>query len=177
MDVSGFFAINDTYTGFGIMELNMKINWKMMAERGGIAALVISGTALLASLLGMRGPWGVDASWVAIVLCGLPICAEAAEGLFKRFDIKADVLVALALIASVATREYFAAGEVALIMQIGSLLEDYTSGKAREGIEKLIRLKPRTAHVLRGGQETGKAGSEEIGVRSEVCHPERSEGS
>lgn len=164
MDVSGFFAINDTYTGFGIMELNMKINWKMMAERGGIAALVISGTALLASLLGMRGPWGVDASWVAIVLCGLPICAEAAEGLFKRFDIKADVLVALALVASVCAGEYFAAGEVAFIMKLGELLEDFTVDRAKAGIERLVRLTPVTARrLLEDGEELVEASSVRVG--------------
>ena len=113
-----------------------------------ILSLVLSITGLLKNVL------PIDVAWIAIVLCGVPILVGAFRGLVFEHDIKADVLVALALIASVATREYFAAGEVALIMQIGSLLEDYTSGKAREGIEKLIRLKPRTAHVLRGGQET-----------------------
>ena len=48
----------------------------------------------------------------------------------------------------------FAAGEVALIMQIGSLLEDYTSGKARASIEKLINLTPQTARVIRDGKES-----------------------
>ena len=110
-----------------------------------ILSLVLSITGLLKNVL------PIDVAWIAIVLCGVPILVGAFRGLVFEHDIKADVLVALALIASVATREYFAAGEVALIMQIGSLLEDYTSGKAREGIEKLIRLKPRTAHVLRGG--------------------------
>ncbi len=113
-----------------------------------ILSLVLSITGLLKNVL------PIDVAWIAIVLCGVPILVGAFRGLVFEHDIKADVLVALALIASVATREYFAAGEVALIMQTGSLLEDYTSGKAREGIEKLIRLKPRTAHVLRGGQET-----------------------
>ena len=36
-----------------------------------------------------------------MILCGIPILKEAAEGLVTRFDIKADVLVSLALIASV----------------------------------------------------------------------------
>ena len=36
------------------------------------------------------------------------------------FDIKADVLVSIALIASVIIGEDFAAGEVAFIMQLGA---------------------------------------------------------
>jgi len=92
-----------------------------------------------------------DIAWAAIILCGIPILAGAFKGVIFEHDIKADLLVSLALIASVATREFFAAGEVALIMQIGSLLEDFTSGKARAGIEKLISISPQTARVLRDG--------------------------
>ena len=35
-----------------------------------------------------------------IILCGIPIILEAVIGLVTEFDIKADVLVSLALIAS-----------------------------------------------------------------------------
>ena len=66
------------------------------------------------------------------------------------FDIKADVLVSLALIASVCIGETFAAGEVAFIMQLGALLEELTVARARAGIEKLVHLTPQTARVLRG---------------------------
>ena len=58
-----------------------------------------------------------------------------------------------ALIASVAIGEDFAAGEVAFIMQLGSLLEELTVAKARAGIEKLVHLTPQTARVLRNGKE------------------------
>ena len=94
-----------------------------------------------------------DPAWLAILLCGVPILLEAFIGLVTAFDIKADVLVSLALIASVAIGETFAAGEVAFIMQLGALLEDLTVARARAGIEKLVRLTPRTARVLRGGTE------------------------
>ena len=86
--------------------------------------------------------------------CGTPILVGAFKGVVFEHDIKADLLVSLALIASAATGENFAAGEVALIMQIGSLLEDYTSGKAGESIEKLIKLTPQTARVIRDGKES-----------------------
>ena len=110
-----------------------------------VAALILSITGVLKNIL----PF--DIAWVAIILCGIPILTGAFKGVIFEHDIKADLLVSLALIASVATREFFAAGEVALIMQIGSLLEDYTSGKAREGIEKLIKISPQTARVMRDG--------------------------
>lgn len=68
------------------------------------------------SLSGVQ-PFSFDIAWVAIILCGLPIILEAVIGLVTAFDIKADVLVSMALIASVCIGEYFAAGEVALIMR------------------------------------------------------------
>ena len=60
----------------------------------------------------------------------------------------------MALIASVIIGEYFAAGEVAFIMQLGALLEDLTVAKARAGIERLVGLTPRTARVIKGNVET-----------------------
>ena len=121
--------------------------------RKDIALLVISGIAVIGSLLKIQ-PFPFDLSWIAIILCGIPIILEAVIGLVTEFDIKADVLVSLALIASICIREDFAAGEVAFIMQLGGLLEELTVAKARAGIEKLVHLTPQTARVLRGGAET-----------------------
>ena len=58
------------------------------------------------------------------VLCSLPIILDAVIGLVTAFDIKADVLVSLALIASICIGQDFTAGEVAFIMQLGALLEE-----------------------------------------------------
>ena len=117
-----------------------------------IALLVLGGGAVGLSLLGVQ-PFPFDIAWIAIVLCGLPILLEAVIGLVTAFDIKADVLVSLALIASVCIGEYFAAGEVAFIMQLGALLEDLTVARARAGIEKLVHLTPQTARRLEGDRE------------------------
>ena len=81
-------------------------------------------------------------------------------GLVTEFDIKADVLVSLALIASVCIREDFAAGEVAFIMQLGGLLEELTVAKARAGIEKLVHLTPQTARII--GHQGKKNADEKI---------------
>jgi heavy metal translocating P-type ATPase len=127
-----------------------------LLELGGVKKdvtfLVISGVALLLSLTGkVNLPFNI--AWVAIILCGVPIIMEAIIGLITAFDIKADVLVSLALIASVCIGEDFAAGEVAFIMQIGALLEDLTVAKARAGIEKLVKLTPQTARIIFDGTE------------------------
>ena len=115
--------------------------------------LVLSAFSLLVSFLHI-GNLGIDMAWVAIILCGLPIVKGAIEGLITEFDIKADVLVAIALVASVLIGETFAAGEVAFIMTLGALLEEHTVAKARAGIEKLVNLTPPTARVVRNGIES-----------------------
>jgi len=117
-----------------------------------IIMLVISGVSLIISMVvGESLP--VSIAWIAIILCGIPIIIEAFIGLVRDHDITADVLVALALIASVCIGEFFAAGEVAFIMQLGGLLEDLTVNRARASIENLVKLTPRTARILRDGKE------------------------
>lgn len=108
-----------------------------------ITCLVLSGIALILSGFHIQIA-GIDAAWIAVILCGIPIIMEAVIGLVTAFDIKADVLVSMALIASLIIGEYFAAGEIAFIMQIGALLEDVTVAKARSGIENWFIL----LHVL-----------------------------
>ena len=130
--------------------------------------LVLSAAALGCSIAGVS-PVPFDMAWVAIVLCGVPILLEAFIGLVTAFDIKADVLVSLALIASVIIGEDFAAGEVAFIMQLGALLEELTVARARAGIEKLVRLTPRTARRLtEGGEEIVPAEQVRVGDRLRV---------
>lgn len=145
---------------------------EQLLEWGGVrkdvTCLVLGGAALLASLFGWQ-PLPFDLAWVAIVLCGVPIVLEAVIGLVTAFDIKADVLVSLALIASVCIGEDFAAGEVAFIMQLGALLEDLTVAKARAGIEKLVHLTPRTARVIQAeGEKVIPAEQVQVGQRLRV---------
>lgn len=120
--------------------------------RKDILLLVISGVSIICSLLHVQ-PFPFDLAWFAVILCGFPIILEAIIGLVTAFDIKADVLVSLALIASICIGETFAAGEVAFIMQLGALLEELTVAKARAGIEKLVHLTPQIARVLQMDKE------------------------
>lgn len=131
-------------------EIKKLLNWGGVKKE--LAFLFISAAALIISVFDLI-PLPFDAAWAAIILCGIPIILEAVIGLLTAFDIKADVLVALALIAAVIIGQYFAAGEVAFIMQLGALLETLTVKKARAGIEKLVHLKPQTARLITGEGE------------------------
>ncbi|MCR4894922.1 MAG: HAD-IC family P-type ATPase, partial [Eubacteriales bacterium] len=113
---------------------------------------VFSALSIAASLF-FKGSFPFDPAWIAVTLCGVPIVFESVTALIKRFDIKADLLVSIAIVASLIIGEVFAAAEVAFIMQLGSALEAMTVRKARNGIGELISLKPRTARVIREGKE------------------------
>lgn len=101
-----------------------------------------------------------DLAFIAVVLCGYPIVVGAFENLIKKKKITASLLVTVALVASIVIKEYFAAGEVALIMQIGDFLESLTVRKAKSGIKELLSLAPDTACLLRDGEEVTVKSSE-----------------
>lgn len=111
-----------------------------LLEWGGIkkdiTLLVISGIALLFSIFEVIPQMPFDIAWVAIILCGVPIILEAVIGLVTAFDIKADVLVSLALIASICIHEDFAAGEV----KIGAFEMKATKVGENSSIRRMIRL-------------------------------------
>ena len=96
-------------------------------EKIDLSLIAISSASLLASFL-----LSMDyLSWIAVILCGIPIFKECIEGLISEFDIKADLLVTIAIIASIIIGEVFAAGEIATIMAIGGFLEEFTVSKTR----------------------------------------------
>ena len=114
-----------------------------------ILLIIISAISLIASF-----SLSLDyISWIAVLLCGTPIFKECIEGLITEFDIKADLLVSIAIIASVIIGEVFAAGEIATIMAIGGFLEEYTVSKTQGRIGKLIKMTPQFATRIKNNIE------------------------
>ena len=114
-----------------------------------IALIAISTISLIASFI-----LSLDyISWIAVLLCGIPIFKECYEGLTTEFDIKADLLVSMAIIASIIIGEVFAAGEIATIMAIGGFLEEYTVSKTQGRIEELVKMAPQVATRIKNGIE------------------------
>jgi len=106
------------------------LSWFKSSSCLTLLGVLVSGVALALSFAGLSAGLPFDAAWLAIACCGAPIVAGAARALVCERDVKADLLVSMAIVASILIKEYFAAGEVALIMQVGTLLEDYTAGRA-----------------------------------------------
>jgi heavy metal-(Cd/Co/Hg/Pb/Zn)-translocating P-type ATPase len=95
-------------------------------------------------------------------LCGLPIIKEAIEALIHEKDIKADLLVSIAIISSTIIGELFAAGVIALIMTIGGFLEEYTVSKTQNEIKNLINITPTTATLIKDNNTEKKINAKDI---------------
>lgn len=119
---------------------------------------IVGGVFLLASFILPRVgcPQGEALAWVCVVICGIPLLYLAIwriihnKGISK---ISSALLISMAMIAAILIGDLFAAGEVAFIMEIGALLEDMTTARARKGLKKLIALAPETGRVIRDGKE------------------------
>ena len=85
--------------------------------------------------------------WISIVISAFPFLVGAIKNIVK-FKIKNSLLITIAVIASVFVGEYFAAGEIAILMAIGELLEDYTVDRAKKGLNDLISSAPKKAKKL-----------------------------
>jgi Cd2+/Zn2+-exporting ATPase len=84
------------------------------------------------------------------LLLGAPIMAHAV----KHFGHgHMDELVALAIIAAIASQDYKAAGAVAFFLLLANLIETKTALGARQSIESLVRLAPKKASRVQAGKE------------------------
>lgn len=116
----------------------------------GLKMTIVSGIFLLLSLFllitGKEVP--IDPAWVTVILSGYPLLYLAITRLVYKKWISSCLLISIAMVASLAIGELFAAGEVAFIMAIGALLEDMTVARARKGLSQLIALTPSQGRKL-----------------------------
>lgn len=140
------------------------------------ARLLISLGALILSFcisrewIGWAGFPLSDPSWIAVILCGLPIAKSARDSLLENGRLTVPLLITTAMLAAITLQficlinpeaggghshssYIFAAGEIAFLMALGEMLEEYTVRKSRRGIERLISLSPQKA-LLKKGEET-----------------------
>lgn len=118
----------------------------------------VGGVFLLASFILPRTghPGGEKLAWVCVVICGLPLLYLSVRRIICNrgiSKISSALLITIAMIAALCIGDLFAAGEVVFIMEIGALIEDMTTDRAKKGLKKLISLAPDTGRVLRDGRE------------------------
>ncbi len=142
---------------------------KDYTKRDLIIRLVLIGVSFVGIILSFIDIWTlvglpklkfIDFAYIAVVLNGYAIFETAIIGL-RHKKVTSSLLVSIAMIASIVleytvTKEahghsyIFAAGEIAFFMAVGGLIEDWTIGKSRKGIERLIAMTPKTATIKMG---------------------------
>ena len=103
----------------------------------GLPATIVGGVFLVMSFVfprvGVEVP--VDPAWVTVIICGVPLVYLAIYRIIHNpgiSKISSVLLISIAMIASIAVGDLFAAGEVAFIMEIGAILEDMTTNRAKK---------------------------------------------
>ena len=120
---------------------------------------LVGGIFLLASFILPRigYPSLENLAWVCVIICGIPLLYLGIWRIFYHkgiSKISSALLISMAMIAALCIGDLFAAGEVAFIMEIGALLEDMTTNRAKKGLKKLISIAPDTGRILCSGKET-----------------------
>lgn len=108
-------------------------------------------------------------AWIVVFVCGWPLAFGGFKNLFKYGKVRTSLLITVAMLACIALEilcwlgitdgtshhghnNLFSAGEVALIMWLGELLEDITLKRSRKNLESLVKLTPTTARIKIGDQ-------------------------
>lgn len=81
----------------------------------------------------------------AIMLYGA--LAEIVHG-----NLSVDLLASIAVISAVAIHEFLPAAIVVVMLLGGQAIEEYAAGRASRAIDALVKIRPRTANVLRAGK-------------------------
>lgn len=118
---------------------------------------IIAGIFLLISaifmILNIQIPIYLNPAWICIIISGLPLIYLAVTRLIYEKWVSSALLITIAMIASLSIGEVFAAGEVAWIMALGALLEDWTVERAKKGLKNLIDSTPQKARRIVNGKE------------------------
>ena len=118
----------------------------------GLKMTIISGIFLLIAVIfmifGIDVPVYLNPAWGTVIISGIPMLLLAMTRLIREKWISSALLIAIAMVASLLIGEVFAAGEVAWIMALGALLEDWTVERAKKGLRNLINLTPQTGRII-----------------------------
>ena len=123
----------------------------------GLKMTILSGVFLLISaifmIIGFDVPIYLNPAWITVIISGLPLLYLAITRLIFERWVSSALLITIAMIASLSIGELFAAGEVAWIMALGALLEDWTVERAKKGLKNLINLTPQKGRRIINGKE------------------------
>lgn len=133
---------------------------------------IVAGIFLLIAVIFMifhiSVPIWLDPSWGAVIISGIPLVYLALIRLIREKWVSSALLITIAMVASLLIGELFAAGEVAWIMALGALLEDWTVERAKKGLKNLIDLTPQTARRVSDDGSEAIVSIEEVSLEDRL---------
>ncbi|KAB8286913.1 ATPase [Bifidobacterium ramosum] len=114
--------------------------------------------------------------WLIIALV-LIVVFDTVRGMIddiRHGQVGVDLLAVVAILSTVAVREYWASWAVMLMIASGEAIEEYAQAKAEHSLTALMQAAPQTAHVValpgvgRGGGMSRTAADDESGTRTVV---------
>ncbi len=120
------------------------------ALAGGI---LIINSFLLGWLLPKQEFAAMFSAFTGAVILALPIVATAVKDLLNG-KVYMNELVALAILAALASGDFQSAGIIAFFLLMTIIIETQTASGAQRSIEELIKLTPNTARLIADGKET-----------------------
>lgn len=120
----------------------------------GIPATLIGGVFLILSFIKVNFPF--DPAWLTVIICGLPLLYLTIFRLIHNpgiSKITSCLLITIAMIAAIIIGDLFAAGEVAFIMELGAILEDMTTERAKKGLKQILTIAPTQGRRIVDGKE------------------------
>lgn len=95
-------------------------------------------------------PWPVG--WALVLLAGAPIFWNVLKKAMRR-QVISHTLMSLGVIAALAVGQWPTAAVVVFFMHTGNFVESFTTERSRRAIKHLTTLVPKTARVVRNGDE------------------------
>lgn len=114
-----------------------------------ILSALLLGTAVL---LGLDGWYALAAFLIPYLIIGYDVLIESFENIIHGEVFGEAFLMVIATIGAFAIGEYPEAVAVMLFFQLGELIEDLASDRARDSIEDLMDIRPDRATVIRDGE-------------------------
>ncbi|HEY0606252.1 MAG TPA: cation-translocating P-type ATPase [Herpetosiphonaceae bacterium] len=127
------------------------IGWGVL----GMVAIVVL-VAALGEQLGLfdrvleRLPWWLPA--LAIGIGGWPVLRGVIQAALNR-QVTSHTLMTAGVIAAIAVGQWTTAALIVFFMRFADWLEDLTTGRSRQALQRLVALQPQVAHMLRDGSE------------------------
>lgn len=144
------------------------------SEKSYIVQTVIS-IALFAAAFVLEKVWDLSlisaiCYGVSILLAGYRVFLSGIKGALKG-KVNENTLMTIAVVAAFCLGQYAEAAMVAILFNIGEILEDRAVDNSRKNIEHLAEIRPDTARKFENGEETVVA-AEKIAVGDVIAvHP------